>query len=179
MKRLRLLAVGALLCAPLIAQAQTVYGSADLNRNTAVVDINGAGPNGQSKTKAQGVTLINPATGLAYAASGSIPQAAIVNRIITKTNLSANTSTAICPTSASSLPGAGSQIVTTELFFTTTGVGVGLQGQTLSSATVGGAGSADIPITAANTLYTLPVAATNAITAYGAAGYVTCIQTFQ
>lgn len=99
------------------------------------------------------------------------PMAGTSQRVVTKTNLASNTSTTICPTAT--VP------VSTEIFFTTGGVGISLSGGTLTTATVGTtAGTTpDLSFATANTLYTLPVAATNAITAYGAAGIVVCIQT--
>lgn len=99
------------------------------------------------------------------------PQAGTANRTVTRTNLTANTSTTICPTATNP--------VSTEMFFTTANVGIGLNGQTLTSAVVASSGSPDIVIGTAGTLYTAPVGISNVVTAYGAAGYVVCIQTLR
>jgi len=90
--------------------------------------------------------------------------------VITKTNISANTSTTVCPTATAP--------VTTEIYFSTAGVGISLTGGTLTQAAVGTtAGTTpDLAFNTAGLLYTLPVPNTNAITAYGAAGIVVCIQ---
>lgn len=101
------------------------------------------------------------------------PRAGTANRVVTKTNLTANTSTTVCPTATAP--------IATEIYFTTAGVGISLAGGTLTQATVGTTASTtpDLAFGTAATLYTLPVAATNAITAYGAAGIVVCIQTLR
>lgn len=101
------------------------------------------------------------------------PQAGTANRVLTATSISANTSTTVCPTATNP--------VTTEIFFTTAAVGIGVNGQSLTSATptATATNSPDIYIGTANTLYTFPVAPTNIVTAYGAAGVVRCIQTLR
>lgn len=98
------------------------------------------------------------------------PRAGTANRVVTKTSLTLNTSTTVCPTATAP--------ISTELFFTTAGVGISLAGGTLTTATIGTTASTtpDLSFATANTLYTLPVAPTNIITAYGAAGIVVCIQ---
>lgn len=99
------------------------------------------------------------------------PQAS--TRTLTATNLTANTDTVVCPTATNP--------VVTEIFFTTASVGIGVNGQTLTTATPGATttNSPDIFIGTANTLYTFPVGPSNAIHAYGAAGIVRCIQTLR
>lgn len=101
------------------------------------------------------------------------PKAGTADRVVTKTNLTLNTSTTICPTASTP--------VTTEIYFTTAGVGISLAGGTLTQATVGTTATTtpDLAFNTAGTLYTMPVAPTNAITAYGAAGIVVCIQTLR
>lgn len=79
MKLLRLSVVAALLCAPLPAFAQTAYGTSDLSRNAAVVDVPGTGPNGQTTIKAQATVSIDPATGSA-SSGGTSGRAAIAFR---------------------------------------------------------------------------------------------------
>lgn len=98
------------------------------------------------------------------------PRAGTADKTITKTSLALNTSTSICPVDT--------KIVSEEIFFTTAGVGISLTGGTLTQATVGTtAGTTpDLAFGTANTLYTVPVPDSNAITAYGAAGTVVCIQ---
>jgi hypothetical protein len=98
------------------------------------------------------------------------PRTGTANRVVTKTTLSANTSTSICPASTAN--------VSTEIYFTTAGVGISLSGGTLTTATVGATAGTqpDLAFGTAGTLYTAPVGITNAITAYGAAGVVVCIQ---
>lgn len=96
------------------------------------------------------------------------------NRVITKTNLVANTSTAICPAPAS-------EVIRTEVFFTVSGVGVGFNGGTLTQATVGTTANTtpDWATSAAGAYYMFPVPPANAVTAYGAAGMITCVQTLR
>lgn len=107
------------------------------------------------------------------AGAAIVPQAGTSQRTLTATNLSANTSTTICPTATNP--------VATEIYFTTALVGVGLNGQTLTTATPGTTttNSPDFVVNTAGTLYTAPVGVSNAITAYGAAGVVRCVQTLR
>lgn len=95
------------------------------------------------------------------------------SRVITKTNLAANTSTVICPAAA--------EAIRTEIFFTVSGVGISFNGGPLSTAAVGTAAntSPDWATAAANAYYLFPVTPVNAITAYGAAGMVVCVQTLR
>lgn len=95
------------------------------------------------------------------------------NRVITKTNLALNTSTVICP--------AAVEPIKTEVFFTVSGVGISFNGGTLTTAAVGtAAGTApDFATAAANVYYLFPISPSNAITAYGAAGMVVCVQTLR
>lgn len=111
------------------------------------------------------ITLQSSSTGVLDS-----PRVGTSNMVITKTNMSANSSTTICPTATAP--------VTTEIYFTTAGVGISLSGGTLTQAGVGTtAGTTpDLTFNTAGTLYTLPVPNTNAITAYGAAGIIVCIQ---
>lgn len=99
--------------------------------------------------------------------------AAPANRVITKTNLASNTNTVICPANAEALR--------QEIFFTVSGVGVSFNGGTLTTATVGTTANTtpDWATAAANAYYLFPVPASNAITAYGAAGMITCVQTLR
>lgn len=110
---------------------------------------------------------------LAVASDGSLiaPSAGTANRVITKTSVAANTSTTVCP--AVTAP------VVTEILAVGGGVGIGLNGQTLTQAAIGTAATTpDLPMPAANTLYTMPVASTNALTAYtSTAQIIVCIQT--
>lgn len=101
------------------------------------------------------------------------PVAGTANRVRTHTSISLNTNTTICPTASAP--------VTTEIYFSTAGVGIGIDGQTLTgaAATATASNSPDIVIATAGTLYTFPVGPTNAITAYGAAGVIVCIQTLR
>jgi len=127
------------------------------------------------------ILIIVSSLALAQAASAQIslqssstgvldsPRVGTANQVITKTALAANTSTSICP--AATAP------VSTEIYFSTAGVGISLSGATLTQASVGtAAGTPDLAFNTAGLLYTLPVPNTNAITAYGAAGVVVCIQ---
>lgn len=100
------------------------------------------------------------------------PYADAAHRVITKTSLAANTNTVICPAVVSpALPTA------TEIYFTTAGVGIGFNGQTLTTAAPGTATTTpDEAIGTAGTLYTFVIPPTNAVTAYGAAGVVVCVQ---
>ena len=111
------------------------------------------------------ITLQSSSTGVLDS-----PRVGTSNMVITKTNISANTSTTVCPTATAP--------VTTEIYFSTAGVGISLTGGTLTQAAVGTtAGTTpDLAFNTAGLLYTLPVPNTNAITAYGAAGIVVCIQ---
>lgn len=101
------------------------------------------------------------------------PRAGTSNRVVTKVNMSSNTNTQICPAQANG--------VATEIFFSTAGVGISLAGGTLTQATVGTTASTqpDLEFNTAGTVYTMPVPPTNAITAYGAAGIIVCIQTLR
>lgn len=101
------------------------------------------------------------------------PNAGTGQRVVTKTNLSSNTSTTICP--AATAP------VSTEIFFSTAGVGISLSGGTLTTATIGTTANTtpDLSFSVAGDYYVFPVPPTNAITAYGAAGIVVCIQTLR
>lgn len=94
------------------------------------------------------------------------------NRVVTKTSLAANTSTVVCP--------AAIEPIRTEVFFTVSGVGISFNGVTLTAAAVGtAAGTPDFATGAANAYYLFPVTPSNAITAYGAAGMVVCVQTMR
>lgn len=119
-----------------------------------------------------GVALFDPRTHVAYKA-GDLPVASTANRVVTKTSVAANTSTPVCP--AATAP------ASTEIEVQTGAIGLGLNGQTLTSATYGTTtASPDIVFATAGTIYTMPVAATNAITAYTAtAQIVICIQTLR
>lgn len=101
------------------------------------------------------------------------PIAGTANRVITKTSVSATTSTQICPTASAP--------VSTEIQTSIGNVGLGLNGQALTSATLGTTtADADIVIPVAFTVYQPPVAPTNAITAYSASAFVAvCIQTIR
>ena len=96
------------------------------------------------------------------------------NRVITKTSLAANTRTPICPAPAS-------EPIKTEIFFTVSGVGISFNGGTLTTAAVGVAANTapDWVTTAAGAYYLFPVSPANAITAYGAAGMIVCVQTMR
>ena len=98
------------------------------------------------------------------------PRAGTADRVVTKTSISADTNTTICPTATNP--------ISTEIFFSTAGVGISLAGGTLTQAALGTTASThpDLVFSTAGTLYTFPVAPTNAITAYGAAGIIVCIQ---
>ena len=95
------------------------------------------------------------------------------NRVITKVSLASNTNTVICPANA--------EAIRTEIFFSVTGVGISFNGGTLNTATVGTTANTapDFATTAANIYYMFPVPPSNAITAYGAAGMVVCVQTLR
>lgn len=95
------------------------------------------------------------------------------NRVITKTSLAANTNTVICP--------AANEAIRTEIFFSVSGVGISFNGGTLTTAAVGTTANTtpDFATTAANGYYLFPVVPSNAITAYGAAGMVVCVQTMR
>ena len=95
------------------------------------------------------------------------------NRVITKVSLASNTNTVICPANA--------EAIRTEIFFSVTGVGISFNGGTLTTATVGTTANTapDFATTAANIYYMFPVPPSNAITAYGAAGMVVCVQTLR
>jgi hypothetical protein len=101
------------------------------------------------------------------------PVAGTAQRVITKTSISASTNTTVCPTATTP--------VTTELLATSGSVGIGLNGQTLRQPRSGRLTPRRIcrwPLPTPTTL--LPVAATNAITAYsGTAQIVVCVQTIR
>lgn len=106
--------------------------------------------------------------------SGDTPlQAGVPQRSITKTSLAANTSTSVCPVPVTP--------IVTEVQVQTGGVGLGFQGQTLTTAGFAvGAAAPDLVMSSAGALYTFPVAPTNAVTAYSAtAQVVICIQTMK
>jgi hypothetical protein len=71
--------------------------------------------------------------------------------------------------------------ISTEIQVGAGGVGLGLNGQALTTATIGTLTTdPDLVVAAAGTLYTLPVAATNAITAFTATPQIiVCIQNVQ
>jgi hypothetical protein len=96
------------------------------------------------------------------------------NRVITKTNLALNTNTVICPAPSG-------EPLKVEIFFTVSGVGVGFNGGTLTTATPGTTANTtpDWATAAANAYYLFPIVPSNAITAYGAAGMVVCVQTMR
>lgn len=99
--------------------------------------------------------------------------AAPANRVITKTSLASNTNTVVCPANA--------EAIKTEIFFAASGVGVGFNGGTLTTAVVGTTANTapDFATTAANSYYAFPIPPLNAITAYGAAGMIVCVQTLR
>lgn len=108
----------------------------------------------------------------------SLPAAAQVagpsNRVITKTSLSSNTNTVICPAPTG-------EPLKVEIFFAVSGVGISLNGGTLTTATVGTTANTapDWATTATNQSFVFSIAPMNAITAYGAAGLVVCVQTMR
>lgn len=106
------------------------------------------------------------------AGASRYPQAGTANRTLTGTSLSSNTNTTICPTATNP--------VSTEIYFVVAGVGVGLNGQTLTGAapTATTTNSPDF-VSTAGMLYVAPLGISNAITAYGAAGVVRCVQTLR
>lgn len=96
------------------------------------------------------------------------------NRVITKTSLASNTNTVICPAPTA-------EVLKTEIFFAVSGVGISFNGGTLTTAAVGTTSNTvpDWATSAANASYTFPIPPSNAITAYGAAGMVVCVQTLR
>lgn len=96
------------------------------------------------------------------------------NRVITKTSLAANTNTVVCPAPSG-------EAIKTEIFFSVSGVGISFNGGTLTTATVGTVAntSPDFAAATANVYYLFPVTPSNAITAYGAAGMIVCVQTMR
>lgn len=96
------------------------------------------------------------------------------NRVITKTSLAANTNTVVCPAPSA-------EVLKTELFFSVSGVGISFNGGTLTTATVGATANTtpDFAAAVANVYYLFPVTPANAITAYGAAGMIVCVQTLR
>ncbi len=123
------------------------------------------------------------------------PIAGTAQRITSKTSLGANagawTTVTITAANPSGVTTSGTGVpnvcptattpVTTEILATSGSVGLGLNGQTLTTATIGTAATTpDMPLASANTYYLLPVAATNAITAYsGTAQIIVCVQTIR
>lgn len=113
---------------------------------------------------------VDSASALPVAASA--PMASAADATTTRTSLAANTNTTICPAVA------GTDRVVTEIWVTPSGVGLGLDGQTLTTATVGTATtSPHFATSSGNAYYFMPAGRRNAITAYGAAGMVVCVQT--
>ena len=102
---------------------------------------------------------------------------AVAQRVITKTQVAANTSTTVCP--APAVINGTPKLIHQELQ-AQTGGGIGLQGQALTSATFGtGAGTPDIVLTAAASEYSWPDPPANASTFYGGVTqFVTCIQDY-
>jgi len=100
-------------------------------------------------------------------------RAGTANRVITKTSVSADTSTQICPTATNP--------VSTEIQTSIGGVGIGLNGQALTATALGTTtADPDVVIPFAYSIYTLPIASTNAITARATAAFIaTCIQTIR
>lgn len=169
--------------APNYTTATTNPLSLDVHGSTRVLNVDSTGtpidPNAVVAISATALPLPTGAATLAKqatldtAGAEIVPQAGTANRTLTATNLALNTNTTICPTATNP--------VVTEIYFSTSGVGIGLNGQTLTTATPGTSTTAspDLAINVAGTLYTAPVGISNAITAYGAAGIVRCIQTLR
>lgn len=101
------------------------------------------------------------------------PKAGTSNRTVTKTSVSADTSTQICPTATNP--------VATEIQTSIGGVGLGFSAQSLTAATLGATTTdADLVIPTAYAVYSFPVAPTNAITARATSGFIAvCIQTLR
>lgn len=118
--------------------------------------------------KSQGVTLLNADGGAVTGTAG------VSQRVVTKTNVSANTSTEVCPATPSG------KLIAQEMFAQASGIGVSFNGATLTTATVGTATtSPDFAFSAANGYYAWIVPPTNAITVYGAAQIVVCVQSLR
>ena len=115
---------------------------------------------------------LGAALALTFVGPAVAQAAGLTNRVITKVSLASNTNTVICPANA--------EAIRTEIFFSVTGVGISFNGVTLTAATVAtGLTTPDFATSAANQSYTFPVPPSNAITAYGAAGMVVCVQTLR
>lgn len=151
----------------------TPAGSANIG-NVGGLETIGAAATGGA-TRAAGKDGSGNAQDIATSTTGVLdaPRAGTVSRVVTKTNLTLNTSTTVCPTATAP--------ISTEISFTTAGVGISLAGGTLTQATVGTTATTtpDFAFNTAGAYYLLPVAPTNAITAYGAAGIVVCVQTLR
>jgi len=147
----------------------TVAGTGTFNIQG--LETSGSATTGQG-ARFMGKDASGTAQDLTTDANGSLrpPRSGPGTKVITKTNLTANTSTTICPATAN--------VIATEVYFTAAGVGISLTGGTLTQAAVGTtAGTTpDYEALAAGTDYIPPVGSTNAFTAYGAAGVVSCIQ---
>jgi hypothetical protein len=92
-------------------------------------------------------------------------------RLVTKTNLAANTSTNVCPATSA---------LRTEIQAQTGSVGLGLRNQTLTSATYGATASdPDLVVGTAGAVYTDGWGLINGVSAYGAAQIIICIQTIR
>lgn len=166
--------------APTYTTATTNPTSTDIHGSTRVLNMDSSGAAidptapgncGPTATFIQCATKAGQPT---LDASGApiVPQAGTANRTLTGTNLGLNTIATICP--------AATNPVSTEIYFTTAGVGIGLNGQTLTTATPSATttSSPDI-VSTAGMYYLAPVGVSNAITAYGPAGVVRCIQTLR
>lgn len=167
-------------------QAANKYGGQDVNLRSAVTGGTiGDDPYRPLFTTCVSQTAVACATGgvdaggtarpLLTDGSGVLaaPKAGTANRVITNTSVSATTSTQICPTATAP--------VSTEIQTSVGNVGLGLNGQSLTAATLGTTtADADIVIPVAFTVYQPPVAPTNVITAYSASPFVAvCIQTIR
>lgn len=97
------------------------------------------------------------------------PRSSVASRVVTRTAVTANTSTTVCPAAAT--------IVAETVFIPSSGTGVGWSGQALTSAAPGTATTTpEFATVAANFTWTPVVAPTNAITAYGPAQTIVCVQ---
>lgn len=149
--------------------------SCDLTRNLRVTTQGGAAAGGAASgnpDQVAGIDASGNVRRIATTTAGALvpPLAGTAQRVITKTAVGATTSTQVCP--------AVTNPVSVEVQVSVVG-GLGLQGESLTSATYGtGAGSPDLVIAAAGTVYTFPFPPTNAITFYsGSAGTAICVQT--
>jgi len=184
----RLLIASAVLGLSSGVSAQNITTYIDANRAKQTVDPDHPLPVGAQGSVADGAssTGVKPTLVAGVDASGNVqsvatdsagvlafPKAGSADRVITKTSVSATTSTTVCP--------AATNPVSTEIQVQTGSIGLGLNGQTLSSASYGTATTnPDIFISAGNAVYTPPVAPTNAVTAYTAtAQIVVCIPTLR